>query len=297
MRWLAVGFALSSAVAPQTALADWRTETGVFRIGVVGSGDGLSSPGRYEAFRAEVSAAIEMPVEILVLRDAPSLIDAQTSGRVEYAVLSSLGYAAAQQMCTCLEPLVAPTSSDGATGVRSVLVARQSQEGAEGMVSGPVGYGPPGSLTGDLAPRIAFTLDDAPLEEAGLELVAQPSFEAARAAFLSGELAGLFAWDYATADAEAPQNGGLGAALTADGSSSAVIVWQSDHVPFGPHVVRDSVPEDVREALREMLVALDAKSPEAYDAISPSLGGGFVAVSGSDYAFASRLVSERAQDR
>lgn len=276
-----------AAVSP--APADWRTETGVFRIGVVAAGSGLAAPERYEPFRQAVSAALSMPVEVLVQPDAPSLIDAQTSGRVEYAILSALGYAAAEQMCACLEPLAAPTTIDGATGVRSVLVL-DAARGEQPLRSGPVGYGPQGSLTGDLAPSVAFTLDGAPLEQAGLDLVVQPSFEAARDAFIAGELAGLFAWDYSAADPAAMFDGGLGAALMADSAVRASIAWRSDHVPFGPHAVRDSVPPDVRAALRDLLVALDRVSPDAYDVISPSLGGGMVPVSDADYAFAIELV-------
>lgn len=290
MRAAPVFIALALTLAPQPALADWRTETGVFRIGLVDRGDGTSSPQRYEPFRAAVSQAIGMPAEVLVLRNAPGLIDAQTGGRIEYAVLSSLGYAAAQQMCACLEPLAAPSNSDGATGVRSVLVVDAARGGLDGAGSGPLGLGPEGSLTGDLAPRIAFTLNGAALEDADLDLVLQPSFEAARDAFLEGELAGFFAWDYSVADASVDIGGGLGAMLIAGGSVRASIAWRSEHVPFGPHVVRDSVPADVRDALREMLVALDEVSPDAYDLVSPSLGGGFVPVTRDDYELAARLV-------
>ena len=293
------GLALLAAiiVAPQAARADWRTETGVFRVGLVERGDGTASPERYEPFRAAVGAAVGMPVEVLVLRDAPALIDAQAGGRVDYAVLSSLGYAAAQEMCACLVPLAAPRSVGGATGVRSVLVADAARGGVEDLAPGPVGYGPAGSLTGDLAPRIAFALDGAPLDEAGFDLALQPGFETARDAFLAGELAGFFAWDYGVADASVALGGGLGAAMTDGEPARAAIVWRSGHIPFGPHAVRDGVPAQVRAALRDMLVALDAVSPDAYDAVSPSLGGGFAPVDHADYALATRIVSALAAPR
>lgn len=297
MRMIGLALLAAIVVAPQAARADWRAETGVFRIGLVERGDGAASPERYEPFRAAVGAAIDMPVELLVLPSAPALIDAQTGGRVDYAVLSSLGYAAAQEMCACLVPLAAPRSVGGATGVRSVLVVDAARDGAGGLGSGPVGYGPEGSLTGDLAPRIAFVLDGVPLYEAGFDLVLQSSFEAARAAFLVGDLAGFFAWDYGVADASVALGGGLGAAMTAGAPARGAIVWRSGHIPFGPHAVRDGVPAQVRTALRDMLVALDAVSPDAYDAVSPSLGGGFAPVDHSDYALAMRLVRALAAPR
>ncbi|WP_158629260.1 phosphate/phosphite/phosphonate ABC transporter substrate-binding protein [Roseitalea porphyridii] len=285
---------LAAIIATMPVAADWRAETGVFRIGVVDPGGGTTSPARYEPFREAVSTAIDMPVEVLVLRDAPSLIDAQTSGRIEYAILSALGYAAAQEMCACLVPLVVPRTAGGATGVRSVLVV-DAATGEEAVGSGPIGYGPEGSLTGALAPQVAFTHQGQPLGEAGLDLVVQPSFEAARDAFLAGDLAGLFAWDYAVADPDRAIGGGLGAALVGDAAVGASILWRSEHVPFGPHAVRDTVPADVRTALREALVALEEAAPDAYDVISPTLGGGFVPVEAADYAFAARIVKALAE--
>lgn len=286
-----LGLALALAVCAWPAVADWRTETGVFRVGMVESGAGGGSPQHYAPFRDAVSAAIGMPVEVLLLRDAPSLIDAQTAGRIEYAVLSALGFAAGQEMCACLVPLAAPTAASGAFGVQSTLVVRPGEgDGRTALADGPVGYGPSGSLTGDLAPMVSFRFAGKPLREAGLNLSAQPSFETARDAFVAGELVAFFAWDYAAPDGAARPGGGLAATLVARAEDAAEVTWRSSVVPFGPHVVRDTVPDDVRQALTSMLAALDEVSPAAFDAISPSLAGAFRPTVPGDYDFAIELV-------
>lgn len=293
---VAIAMLLTSGLGAP-AHADWRAETGVFRVGLAENPDGASSLARYEPFRAAVSAAIGMPVEVLLLRDAPSLIDAQTSGRIEYAVLSSLGYAAAQEMCACLVPLAAPRSADGAAGIRSVLLVDGRQiENAGDLAGLAIGIGPPESLTGDLAPRLDFRPGGEELAEAGADLVEHASFEAARDAFLSGAIAGFFAWDYASSDEDAPFDGGLAAQLVARSDVSASVIWRSPHIPFGPHTVRGNVPADVREALTNLLVQLETTAPVVYDVISPSLAGGFVAVTHEDYAFATRIVRELASE-
>lgn len=273
------------------ALADWRTETGVFRVGLVESGAGDGSPEHYAPFRDAVSAAIAMPVEVLLLRDAPSLIDAQTAGRIEYAVLSALGFAAAQEMCACLVPLAAPTGASGAIGVQSALVVRPGEgDGRAALAAGPVGYGPTGSLTGDLAPLVSFRLAGKALGEAGLDLSVQPSFEAARDAFVAGDLVAFFAWDYAVPDSAARPADGLAARVVGRGQDAGEVTWRSRVVPFGPHAVRDTVPAEVRQALTSMLVALDEASPAAFDAISPSLAGAFRPTAPGDYDYAIELV-------
>ncbi|RNC91358.1 MAG: hypothetical protein ED558_15655 [Oricola sp.] len=286
---LAVTLALLVSASP--AVADWRTETGVFRVGVVGSGAGDGSPEHYAPFRDAVSAAIGMPVEVLLLRDAPSLIDAQTAGRIEYAVLSALGFATAQETCACLVPLAAPTAASGAFGVQSTLVVRPGEgDGRTALAGGPVGHGPTGSLTGDLAPMVSFRFGGKPLREAGLDLSVQPSFETARDAFVAGDLVAFFAWDYAAPDGAPRPGGGLAATVVALGDGAAEITWRSGVVPFGPHAVRDDVPEEVRQALTSMLVVLDEASPAAFDAISPSLAGAFRPTAPGDYDYAIELV-------
>src|SRR5205085_1730708 len=66
-------------------------------------------------------------VEFVVARDYAALIDAQASARIEYAIYSATAYATALQRCGCVEPLVAPVDTDGAAGIRSVLLTRDGK--------------------------------------------------------------------------------------------------------------------------------------------------------------------------
>jgi len=242
-----------------------------------------------------------MPAQVLVLRDAASLIDAQTSGRIEYAVLSSMGYAAAQIMCQCLEPLAAPRSAEGAAGARSVLIADRQKVAAIAELAGTVvDWGPKGSLTGDLIPRVGMDIDGEGLSDVALAGAPAASFAEARRAFLAGDTVAMFAWDYADAGTDAEDGAyrnGLAARIRAEAVMDVAALWRSPLVPFGPHVVHDSVPDDLRAALTEMLVGLRDNGPEAYDAVSPALAGGFVAVDADDYEFAARIARARAGAR
>jgi phosphonate transport system substrate-binding protein len=52
------------------------------------------------------------------------LIDAQATSRIEYAIYSTTAYATALELCRCIAPLAAPTDVDGASGIRSIVIAR-----------------------------------------------------------------------------------------------------------------------------------------------------------------------------
>lgn len=295
---IAVVLALASCLTlVPTAQADWRAETGVFRIGIVDTGSAIDQATRYEPFRLAVSEAVGLPAEVLTMRNGAALIDAHTSGRIDYAVLSSLGYAAAQTLCECLVPLAAPRSATGATGVRSVLIADGGRvDGMGDLQRTGVTWGPDGSLTGDLIPATTFTLDGTPLGEADIERRRAVSFDAAAEAFATGTIAAMFAWDYGTANGDDRPDGGLATRLDAALGGETIVLWRSDHVPFGPHVAHQDVPLDVRAALTAMLVAMNTDRPDAYDAVAPALSGGFGAVSEDDYAFAKEIVGKLAAD-
>lgn len=279
------------------ARADWTPRDGLFRIGIVGT---ANQAARYEPFRQAVEGALNTPARLVMLPEATKLIDAQASGEVNYAVLSSLGYAAGQVMCACLVPLVAPTSAQGARGVRSVLVADAGFQAALASAQAPeglVGLGPQGSLTGDLIPRLAFDLDGVNLAASPLTTTDLSSFEEGRVRFLAGDLAAFFAWNYVSDAADQSPEIGLAPQLIEQAGRPVDIVWSSEPVPFGPHAVHQSVPQQVRDALVALLVDLERDAPDAYDAMSPSLSGGFVAVSAQDYAFAQTLVERLAAAR
>ncbi len=53
-----------------------------------------------------------------------TLIEAESSARVQYAILSASAYAATSEICKCVEPLVLPTAMDGSRGFHAIMLAR-----------------------------------------------------------------------------------------------------------------------------------------------------------------------------
>ncbi|TIR66731.1 MAG: phosphonate ABC transporter substrate-binding protein, partial [Mesorhizobium sp.] len=102
LRTCAAALAVLSAAPP--AHADWRADIGTFRIGIVAEpGGGNTVPGLARLTDAYTNA-LGMKVEFVVARDYAALIEAQASGRLQYAVYSALAYATASVRCGCVEP-------------------------------------------------------------------------------------------------------------------------------------------------------------------------------------------------
>jgi len=271
------------------AAAGWREDIGVFRVGLVAEpGAGARIDGA-EAITAAFSRALDMPVEIYVARDYADLIDAQTSGRIEYAAHTALSYAVAALQCACVTPIVAPVSDDGATGIRSALIARAGGPAHAADISRyKVALGPPDSVSGFLLPMAGFEPDGKRLtgDEPFLSMVSSDS--EAQNMLADGSVSALFGYLPATKN-QKPTEGGTLDGLASKGITDAEILWTSDFVRYGPHAVRMSLPREARQALTEFLTALRGSDERVYDYLERRFGGGFVAVTADEYLAALAL--------
>ena len=121
--------ALLAGLLAQTgdSLAGWREDMKTFRIGMIAEpGAGQTVTG-LAALKQAYAQALGIPVEIFVARDYAALIDAQATARVDYALYSTTAYATAALLCACVEPVAAPVSDDGATGIKAILVTRDGR--------------------------------------------------------------------------------------------------------------------------------------------------------------------------
>jgi phosphonate transport system substrate-binding protein len=285
--------ALCLALAPASAHAGWREDIGVFRIGMVATpGNGAVVEGG-EAIRAAYAAALGMPVEIFVARDYAVLIDAQASGRIEYAVHTAASYAAAWGLCSCVEPVAAPVSADGATGIRAVLVARaDGPASADALAGAKVAFGPPDSVAGHALPLAEFRPGGVALTGSEPFLVPVASETEAEARFAAGEVGAMFGFVQSSSD-EGASAGGTPDRLARLGQTGVRTIWTSDLVRYGPHAVRGNLPDEAKEALRAFLVGLRDADPKVYESLERRFSGGFAAALHEDYGPAIDMVRLR----
>lgn len=284
-------------LATQFAYADWRKEMGVFRIGMATKDGEPYKASALEAFRLEMERALAMPVEIFQARNASSLIDAAASSRIEYAILSSLGFVTLDLTCDCVSPIVAPTSAEGATATRSALFVNAGKVASlEDLAGKRIAIGPESSLTGAVLPIAQFSINGAPLDEANIELINLDSVEQAVEALANGQVDGFFGWELVSPNSSKVFKTSLSKKIDNYPEISAEPIWVSEPVRFGPHVVHKTVPAEAANALQNMLAGLDERAPFAYQTVSPDLSGGLVPVTSKDYISAYSLIRSIARD-
>jgi phosphonate transport system substrate-binding protein len=271
---------LLAAAAP--VRAGWREDIGTFRIGMVAEPGAGQSVAGLPALKKAYSAALGMPVEILVARSLPALVEAQADRRVDYAVYSAAAYATAWRLCGCVEPVAAPVGADGSTAVRAVLLGRA---GAAVSLDGIGGQRVAVAAGGPLRPAAGLLEAVAAAGAASPTLVEVASAEEAERLFASGGADLLLGWEPVAADGTAVPDGGTRQRLVLGGIDGTQLsaVWTSPPVRYGPHAVRADLDGEARRLLVAFLVELKDRQPDVYDLIEFHRQGGFVATSHETY--------------
>jgi phosphonate transport system substrate-binding protein len=244
-------FLAASAVALLTsssALAGWRDDIGVFRVGLVARPGAGSVIEGSDQITAAYSKALDMPVELYVARDYADLVDAQASGRIEYAVHTAMSYATVALQCACVTPLVAPVSEDGTAGIRSALIARADGPARASEISRyKVAFGPADSVSGALLPLAGFEIDDSRWQATSVSDTGHQR-NASSAMLADGGADAMFGYLPSTKD-QRPDTGGTLDGLAEKGVTGTNVLWTSDFLRYGPHAVRMSLPREARQAL------------------------------------------------
>ncbi len=271
-RWMALLLVFfSTLVCAKNALADWRGDIGVFRVGVVMASQLQGFPERAEPFRLALSEALGIDVEFFPARNVQSLVDALAADRIEYAVLPATAYALTWQVCECVEPITIAKSFDGTDGFHSVLI------------SGPGG---PQSIREINDTRIAVLSSNTVSQglllqsnsQTALNLVNDGSPDATLKAFAEGKYTMLLGWSSMTGDASLGFSRGTLNQIWRMGVGDIQqyrIIWQSEQIPHSTHVLRSKLAAEPKNIIRNLLTNLLERDPVAYDSIEPHFSGGF----------------------
>lgn len=267
--------------ASQSALADWRKDIGVFRIGIVTQDRSVEALDRLEPFKLAISEALDMDVEFFRASSAPKLIDALANERIEYAVLSASSYALAWVACECVEPIAIPSSMDSTDGYHTILIA--AANGPKTLAEIPdskLGVLSQGSVTG--VPMLSYALaqQGITISNDDAQFISEDSGELALKSFAEGQTNALIGWSTMTGEQKTGFSRGTLRQLSENFSmpaSSYRILWQSEQIPHRPHVIRKKLHGDAKKILLDTLRGMNDSDPVAYDSIERVYGGGFSA--------------------
>jgi len=223
-------------------------------------------------------------VEVFAAKDYATLIEAQLSSRIEYAVYSASAFSAAWSLCKCVQPLAAPSSAEGATGFRSILIAaKKSSETLSGLKGKTILIAGKSSFSGYLLPQQQLASQGIDITSDGWKLDILDGMETAVAGLKKGDGSALFGWipAFDKNDKKISSTGTI--ADLGRQAEQFNIVWRSSPIPFGPHAIRNNLDKRVQVILENFLMGLDKQNPKAYQAIENNFMGGFKLVDLTKY--------------
>lgn len=282
--FLGISFLACLLMSSTAANASWKEHFKTLRIGILQSHPMAANRDNLRKFASSYSSRLGIDVDIVPFVSLDALIDAHGNARVHYAVHSARSFATTARICNCLQPIVRPVSSSGATGFRSVLVLRDNVR--KKMETSPedvkIGYSKEDSISGWVLPNAA--VKNGEINKLDFEKLG--SVKNVIAAFDANEIDGFFSWvpfkpDQVKFKTRDLFNGTY--PIATNSQKPLEIVWWSKTVYFGPHAVHNSVPHELRDELVNMILSTDQPQAELADLIEPYFSGGFEKTSTSDY--------------
>ena len=275
-----------------SAQADWRKDLGTFRIGISATDTGTLTPTEIKKLESGYSTALGMPAEVKIFRDYPALIDAHASSRIEYAIYSSIAYATAWLLCECIEPLVAPVQTNGATGIRSALVLNSGKAFTRLDLNGMrIGIPEKGSISGFAIPMVEYVIGTRKLSEDDAFILHLSDTSSMISAFSDGKIDGFFGWIYSDGAGSLAVSGlmdtGSVSTISVSGKKTDIkMPWVSGLLRYGPHAIRKNLPPEARDALQSFFSAIGSTDVDLLSQFQPTNIAKFVPATHAEYKLA-----------
>lgn len=271
-----------------TASADWRGQFKELKMAVNGSNDDPQMVRRREVYREHLSKALGIPVRLYESSDYNGVIQAISSGQVDFATIAGGGYANVDaQVGEKVAPLLTPRQAEGETGYYSVLVVRADSPvtSLAGMKGHSLGYVDYNSTSGYLYPRAA-------LRKQGIDpdkYFGKTSFAGGQTQAVMALANGQFDGAILQASGGTPETGFTRGPLRTMARQGLVdikdfrIIWTAGPIPSEALITRTDRPQALIDLVRGAMGALPYDEPELWPEIGQLDGSAYTAVDRRHY--------------
>jgi phosphonate transport system substrate-binding protein len=300
-----IGLTAAAAVIGVTgatvAAAQERPETDleVFRIGILGGENEQDRLRKFQCMEERFEDLLGVNVKLFPSSDYAGTMEGLLGGNLDFAFLGSSGYAGIHlEDPDAVEPVLSRIQLNGAKGYHSIMLSRKgsgidSIEDAKGKV---LGYADPNSTSGYLIPVSAF-------DEMGLnpdqhfeKTTFSGGHEQNVLALLNGDVDVAVTWTSGVGEWEDGFTSGNLRKMVDKGMldmSEVQQVWMSDLIPNGPAVLRTSLPQQAKVAVKGSLMTMPWNNPEC---TYQTFGGNYKGFFEVDHDFYQGVVNARKKE-
>lgn len=274
----------------------WQKKFPKLTLGVITSENEADRAERYKPVRAYLEKALGVEINWRSATDYAGVIEAMKSGKIEIARFGPASYAQAWIVTNGqVEPLVGDLDENGDFGYHSAVIVKSDSpyKSIDDLKGKKMAFADPNSTSGYLAPSYF-------LAEAGYEpdtFFGSTSFSGSHENSVMALLNGTFDAAATWWNSETRSNPNRMEEKGMIEPGQWRVIWKSPRLPSSPWAVRSDLPQDMRDDIRETLLKMKTKSPEAWEALTDGKASDFRLVSHSDYEAIVRMIESNLKKR
>jgi phosphonate transport system substrate-binding protein len=284
-------FLAVTTVLASPAFADGHGAITEFNIGLLGGENAQDRLANNECFRAYVEEALGVPTRLFTPADYNGVIQGLVGGTLDFAWLGASSYAATYIADeNAVEPVLVKTNLDGSFSYHSIGFARVDSGIADlaNLEGKTFGFGDPNSTSGFLIPSVEIPQLGYSMEPGDFfgDVVFTGGHEQTIIAVNNGDIDAGVTWADGLGNWEDGYNSGaLRRAVDAGlvDMNDLVEIWRSKPIPEGPVVLRQSLPDDVKATVTELLANLHETDEACAYGVAAGETAGFAPISHEAY--------------
>ena len=279
-RALLAGAALVPFAA--AAQADWRSQFRELRFAMISSENERDVLVRFEPFSRHFTEALGVPFRVFRATDYAATVEALRADQAEFGYLGPAAYVLARRVAgEKIVPIASGVDLQGGAGYHSVILVRADSpyRTLADLRGRSLAWADPNSASGYAAPLFY-------LRREGID----PATFFSRTPFSGNHEQSVIGLLNGTYDAVATwwTNEQRSNALRMEEKGMIPpgqwrIIWTSPLIPSSPYVMRANLPQSLKDAYVETLMALPQANPDAWRALTGGQSRGLIRRTHEDY--------------
>ena len=296
-RTLLAGLAAGAAIAPRAARAQsWKSAYPELVYAVIPAENASGIVDRFGPFMEYLSRQLGTKVTLRVANDYAAVIEGQRAGNVHIGYYGPASFARALVTGVKITAFVIDVNKDGSKGYYSVFYVKKDSpyKTIQDLKGKELGLVDPNSTSGYNMPMFALNKQGVNAEQFFSKVLVTGSHENAVLALQQGTVQVAANWWNAADDSNLTRMLNKGMVKAADGKPATAddfrIILKSDLIINSPTAYLDSLPEDLKAAIRTAFVDAAKSDPAAFAKLSDGKNQPFQATDNAAYDDTVKLI-------